>query len=377
MSAIKRPRFQRGSLKLTSTGWWLRYRGDDGKETRRFVGHRTQYRTQSAARVAADRLLAELNPQHQISARSVRLRECAAVYMTDAIALMKPSGARSATSLLNKHVVPLLGDMYLESIGLQAQQRFVTQLHAAGLGNKTISNAIGILARMCALARKYGFPVANIERSEMTMPPDELDHERRCFTPDESTRIIQAAEFPLRALYALYAFLGLRSGEGLGLCWQHVNFEQRLVHVRQSAVLGAIQTVKSRNSKADLPMPEPLYDLLKAYEAWLNAQGITTELLFADESGQPLNADRVRLQHFVPLLKRLGIKRGGLHAFRHGVATNLLNAGVSIHVAKSILRHGDLKTTLSYTHTVIDDQRRATDKSAALFTSGTNGNGHV
>ncbi len=375
MTGIKRQRFQRGSLKLTPTGWWLRHRGADGKETRRFVGHRTQYRTQTAARVAADRLLAELNPLHQVSARSVRLHDFAAVYVSDAIALMKPASARSASSLLQKHVVPLMGDMYLESIGLQAQQRFVTQLHAAGLSNKSIANLLALLSRVCALARKYGFPAANIERLELTMPPDELDRERRCFTPDEGRRILEAADFPWRALYALYAFLGLRSGEGLGLCWQHVDVEQRLIHVRQAAVMGVIQTVKSRNSKADLPMPEPLQAILTDYRAvWPpNAAG----LLFADEQGSPLNADRIRAQHFTPLLKQLGIAHGGFHAFRHGVATTLLNAGVSIHVVKSILRHGDLKTTLGYTHTVIDDQRRATDKGAAMFTSGINGNAHV
>lgn len=375
IAGIKRPRFQRGSLKLTPTGWWLRCRGDDGKETRRFIGYRSQYRTKSAARVAADQLLAELNPGHKVGARSVRIEDFARVFQECSISLMKPSGARSSASVLNKHVVPYFRGTHLEAITLQSQQRFVNHLHTQELSNKTVSNCLIILSRLCALARKFGHPATKIERIDLKMPPGELDRERRYFTPEEAIRIIDAAEMPWRALYALFGYLGIRTGEAFGLCWSHIDFDRCLIHIRQSAVLGAIGTVKSKTSAADLPLPEPLAATLSDYRAAWTPN--TTGLLFAREDGSPWNADVIRQRYFAPLLKRLGIEPAGFHAFRHAVATNLLAAGVPIHTAKSLLRHSDIKTTLGYTHTVMDEQRAALNKVALLFTSGTNGDGHV
>lgn len=366
--SIKRPRFQHGSLRLATTGWWLRYRNADGREATRFVGPRSRYRTKAAARMACDKFMAEINPGHAVSSRSVTLGAFAPVYLSDSIALLKPSSQSAAKSILQKHIVPLLGERYLEDVGVQQQQQLVNRLHADGLSNKTIINALGIVSRLSSLARKYGHPVSPFDRRAVTLPPDALDRTRRYFTPAEVRQILAAAEMPWRALYALFAYLGLRTGEGLGLCWSHINFDQQLIHIRQSAVLGRVQTVKSRNSKADLPMPAPLLELLRAHQQQWAAN--EAGLLFADEDGQPLNANRIREAHFGPLLKRLGLPHGGFHAFRHGAATNLLSVGVPIHTVKAILRHGDIKTTLTYSHTTTDDQRRATDKTSDLFIGG-------
>jgi len=54
-----------------------------------------------------------------------------------------------------------------------------------------------------------------------------------------------------------------------------------------------------------------------------------------------------------PLLKRLGIPehRAGLHAFRHGLATELAEASVPFTVLQQQLRHADVRTTLKvYAH---------------------------
>jgi site-specific recombinase XerD len=36
----------------------------------------------------------------------------------------------------------------------------------------------------------------------------------------------------------------------------------------------------------------------------------------------------------------------GIHCFRHGVATELLEAGTPIHVVTRLARHGDSKVTI-------------------------------
>jgi integrase len=61
-----------------------------------------------------------------------------------------------------------------------------------------------------------------------------------------------------------------------------------------------------------------------------------------------------------PVQDKLGIKRTGLHAFRHAAASELLEEGAPLTVVQRQLRHRDAKTTLQkYGHMVGDSQRRA------------------
>jgi integrase len=71
---------------------------------------------------------------------------------------------------------------------------------------------------------------------------------------------------------------GLRAGEVMALQKADLDFEQRVIHVRRSAWLGHVQTVKSKARKAPVAMPEALAALLKVYLAtWqANQEGFSS-----------------------------------------------------------------------------------------------------
>ena len=47
------------------------------------------------------------------------------------------------------------------------------------------------------------------------------------------------------------------------------------------------------------------------------------------------------------------------HKWRHTYATELVRAGVDIHVVQRLLGHASIASTVGYTHLVLDDLRRA------------------
>ena len=49
----------------------------------------------------------------------------------------------------------------------------------------------------------------------------------------------------------------------------------------------------------------------------------------------------------------------GIHCLRHGVTTELLEAGTPIHVVTRLMRHGDSKVTLNHYAHVVGDAERA------------------
>jgi integrase len=62
---------------------------------------------------------------------------------------------------------------------------------------------------------------------------------------------------------------------------------------------------------------------------------------------------------------------GGFHAFRHGVATALIDRGASITTVGAQLRHSDPRITLGlYAHVVPQSQRDAVEGLAIALGSG-------
>jgi len=63
----------------------------------------------------------------------------------------------------------------------------------------------------------------------------------------------------------------------------------------------------------------------------------------------PFSKDQVR-RKLVAVLNKLGLKRGGLHAFRHGRVSVLQENGVPGDLVKEWIGHSSLRTTSRYTH---------------------------
>ena len=98
-----------------------------------------------------------------------------------------------------------------------------------------------------------------------------------------------------------------------------------------------------------------------------NSQG----LLFATRRGRPFSANKLRETKLRPLLSSLGIPRAGFHAFRHGVATTLIDSGASITTVGTQLRDSDPRITVElYAHVVPQSQRDAVEGLASALGSG-------
>jgi integrase len=67
-------------------------------------------------------------------------------------------------------------------------------------------------------------------------------------------------------------------------------------------------------------------------------------------------------------MEKLGIQTAkgahiGIHCFRHGVTTQLLESGTPIQVVTRMMRHGDSKVTLDhYAHVIGETERVASEK---------------
>jgi integrase len=296
--------------------------------------------------------------------RGMTLQRFAAEWRSTVAVNLKASTVRAAESHLRSHIQPRLGQFLLTEINTRAVQSFVTSLALAGLSRKTVENILLTLSSLMRVAKACGYATGGYSSSDLTLPREGVKKEQRYFSAEEAGRIIFAALEPFATIWALTAVLGLRIGEVLALRVSDLDFERRVIRVRQSldSATRKIQSCKSNASNADVPMPPQLEVRLVRY---LSRRCGENELVFTNKHGRPFSANELREKQLHPLLKKLGIPRGGFHAARHGATSEMLENGAAPTVVQKQMRHSDARITLGiYGHVVGNAQREAVEKHA-------------
>jgi integrase len=329
------------------------------------VGSVKDLATKSLARRVADRMIDHVNEPGYRPGMVVTVQQFAEIYEREAAPNFTPSAQKTVQSVSRTLIVPTIGKYRLDEVAGRVPQLMINSLHQRGLAHKTIKNALSQLSAMLKAARGWGYMASKLDWDTLFVPTEDVEKEVRCFTPDEAQRIIDCAPEPFNVCFALMAYLGLRAGEALGVTWAHVDFENAVLRVRQSAWCGRIKIVKARASRRDQPIPEVLLAMLADYRRrWRpNDQG----LLFTNQKGGAFGADYVRRKVLHPIRERLGIPRGAFHAFRHGHATIMFSEGANPKVVQDSMGHADIKTTMRYTHPIANDRREAVERATQVF----------
>jgi integrase len=181
---------------------------------------------------------------------------------------------------------------------------------------------------------------------------------------EQVASIIAGSKEPYKTMFMLAWCTGLHAGELLALTVEDLDFSNRNISVTKSADDNTrkVGQTKTETSSTLLPMPSTLETMLRTYLAkhWRDNPA---RLLFPNRKGtHPLWRDNVVKYGLKPILRKLNIltKFSGLHAFRHGLATELADKSAPIPVLQQQMRHADVRTTLRvYAHVILQSQRDA------------------
>lgn len=150
-------------------------------------------------------------------------------------------------------------------------------------------------------------------------------------------------------LVAVAAFTGLREGEIRGLRWEDYSGDSP--HVRRSVRRTHVGETKTPESQNAVPVIAPLRKILDEHR---RTNGFSAWIFAGAKGGFSLHLDNLCARSIRPAL---GARWHGWHAFRRGLATNLLDIGVPAEVAKTILRHANVATTRA--HYIVLESRKA------------------
>jgi integrase len=169
--------------------------------------------------------------------------------------------------------------------------------------------------------------------------------ETKCFTPEQMQALIEQSEGLYKVLYSIAAETGMRCGELYALEITDVDFIRNQIYVRRSVYDGVVQSPKTQNAYRVIDVQPWLIKLIKQHIG-----DRKSGLLLMNKRNHAMRNTTVLRRHLHPLLQKLGFQKAGMHAFRHGRVSYLVEQGVAREIIKSWIGHGSDQMIERYLH---------------------------
>jgi integrase len=224
---------------------------------------------------------------------------------------------RDYKSIMDVYAIPHFGKIPLCNVHRRDVELFVDKLSA--LSAKRKNNIMVPLKCLFNDARRRG----DLKDSPCETFP--RFKEEKPFIDPLSFQEMKAFLANVEKEYAAYfstAFLtGMRPNELLALKWLAVDFDMRVITVREGRVQGVEGAPKTLSSYRDIDMLDPLYAVLLKHR---QESSPDAKHVFVGKKGKPFDVHNVRNRAWYPTLAKAGLRRRTMYQTRHTFASLML-----------------------------------------------------
>lgn len=274
-----------------------------------------------------------------------------------------------------RHIEPFFGDLPLAGLTDEVAARWVTHLHDAGLGGKSIRNRHALLSTAVEQARTKGLISANPLRGQRL--PKTLGQEMCFLEPAELATLLTGTPEHYRLFVTTLAGTGMRFGEATALQVKHLEpatSSIRVVQAWKANGVGAgreLGVPKSRAGVRTIAVPSRIMaqliehtrgrkpdafvftntdgGVIRQGTFYRNAWVPAVAALAGDTTERRKNERTGRYEAVV--LSRGDGKRPRVHDLRHTFASWAISAGTPLPVIQRQLGHEKITTTVdTYGH---------------------------
>lgn len=261
--------------------------------------------------------------------------------------------------LVRNYILPQFGEHRLQDLHPIQIERYLTQLKANGIGDRTCQLVYSTMYTALRAAVRKGLigrnPLEAVEKPRVRNPK-----QKTVLDLEQVQRLLIAAQGERNeVLYHLAIVTGLREGEIFGLKWGDVDWQRSRLNIQRRAQrvpkvgivfsspktksgirqisLGQITLNKLREHKQ-----RQLVEKTLAGERW-----IENDLIFPTVIGTPLDPHNL-LKEFKRLLKKADLPVMRFHDLRHTSITLVLNEiGAPVKEAQRRAGHASPTTTIN------------------------------
>jgi integrase len=267
---------------------------------------------------------------------------------------------RSTLRQYRNHVVTsgLIGAVKLARLSTPVCETFRDKLletRSRPLARKVLASLKGIVAE----AMRRGLVAQNAAE------PVKIDVKKRAEgkltigvdvpSKEEVNRLLGHVRGRWRPFFVTAVFTGMRASELRGLTWAAVDFETRVIRVRQRADLwGTIGDPKSAAGNRVIPMAPTVFNTLREWKLACprRSDGGELGLVFPNGNGNVESHANIGSRGFAPFQRAcFGEVKYGLHALRHFFASWAIEQGFTPKRLQALLGHSSIQMTFdTYGH---------------------------
>jgi integrase len=307
---------------------------------------------------------AEVRRGDRAAADVPRLTDYATSWLRSRLPALKASTAATYADVLDAHVLPHLGEFFLDRLmdsDVREWQAKLAGKFAAATVNGALVMLRLVLADAVAEFRLAHDPTARIKRMPKRRRPDD---DPNVLSAGELGRVMavfrdtEPEHYPLALTLAL---TGIRYGEATALRWSDIDEAGAVIRIERAQWHGIVGETKTGNVRT-VPLTAELAEVLR--DRRRNARG-GAGWVFANEDGGLLGPCALRFP-LRRVLKRAGItKRVSVHGLRR-TFNNLSRQVAGVIVTRAITGHVTEEMTEHYSHVDRAEKLRAADQVVAL-----------
>lgn len=282
---------------------------------------------------------------------------------------------------LENVIKPRIGHFRLKQIQPIHMQSFVNELV---INTNYSANTIHLIFQIISASLKKAQILRLIKENPtigITLPKLRKTSEINVWTLEQVNHFISEGKnvyWPTRYYIACVIALitGMRQGEIMGLRWKDIDFENRIIYIRQTLTqTGEIKVgAKNNSSIRNVHFPIKLIEELELHRETIKKERLyhgrdyeDNDLVICARKGTSLIPRNGRIE-FYNLTEKLGLPKIRFHDLRHTHATLLIQQNVNVKLISERLGHTDIQTTLNtYSHVLPTMQREVAEKLDEIF----------
>ena len=250
-----------------------------------------------------------------------------------------------------------VNDLRINRITVVTVEKYISDRRKKGISLPTLRKSLITFGQVMKYAIRHKYidhnPVTEAEK-----PKDQGKEEApviRVLRPSEINVFLNAVtDVKFKTLFMLAIMCGARQGELFGLKWSDILWKNSQVHIQRTFNNGSWYRTKSKNSNRKIDLGPTVMMQLKEWK--LACPSNELDLIFPNESGNPLHHEHVRRSNFWPALDRAALPRIRFHDLRHSYASLLIAQGENIKYIQIQLGHSKPTITLDVYAHLFEDQ---------------------
>lgn len=296
------------------------------------------------------------------------VRSCAQEWMERKKGQWKPTTYDAYSRLLDRYVIPVLGDYRAEEVTTEVLEAFSEEIQ--NISGKNLTGAYR--KYVCNLTRQvleFASEQGNVQFSLPELPEFQIKKKNTELPSEGEFEILKSFlaqhvedETCLGILLAMYT--GIRIGELCALRWKNVNLENgclmissNLQRVRnyEEEIAGRTQVCtqmpKTVQSVRAVPLPDSLVQILKEKKQ-------NPEAYLIPGKKNEWTDVRTLQYRFAAILRKCGIEPFRFHMLRHAFASRCIWQGCDVKSLSEVLGHSSVQITMDiYVHSSMKQKK--------------------